>query len=161
MKITTNSVVSLDYTLKNNEGEILDTSNGRAPLVYLQGVGALIPGLESEIEGMEQGEKKTVIVQPENGYGTKSDELLHVVPASGFQGDINELQIGLQVQLDTEQGPAIATIAKVENDEVTLDLNHPLSGVVLHFDIEVVDVRTATADEIAHGHVHGEGGHHH
>ncbi len=161
MKITTNSVVSLDYTLKNNEGEILDTSNGRAPLVYLHGVGALIPGLELEIEGMEKGDKKSVTVQPENGYGVKSDDLLHVVPASGFQGDINELQIGLQVQLDTEQGPAIATISKIDQEEVTLDLNHPLAGVVLNFEIEVVDVRTATDDEIAHGHVHGEGGHQH
>lgn len=161
MKITTNSVVSLDYTLKNNNGEILDTSNGRAPLVYLHGVGALIPGLEAEIEGMEKGGKKSVTVQPEQAYGLKSDDLLHVVPANGFQGDINELQIGLQVQLDTEQGPAIATISKIENDEVTLDLNHPLAGEVLNFEIEVVEVRTATPDEIAHGHVHGEGGHHH
>ena len=161
MKITTNSVVSLDYTLKSNEGEILDTSNGRAPLVYLHGVGALIPGLENELEGLEKGAKKSVTVQPEEAYGTKSDDLLHVVPASGFQGNIDELQIGVQVQLDTEQGPAIATIAKIENDEVTLDLNHPLAGVVLNFEVEIVDVRTATADEIAHGHVHGEGGHHH
>ncbi len=161
MKITTNSVVSLDYTLKNNNGEVLDSSNGREPLVYLHGVGALIPGLENEIEGLEKGATKNVVVQPENGYGTRSEELLHVVPTSGFQGDINELQIGMQVQLDTEQGPAIATIAKVETEEVTLDLNHPLAGEVLNFDISVVDVRLATPDEIAHGHVHGAGGHHH
>lgn len=161
MKITTNSVVSLDYTLKNNKGEVLDSSEGRAPLVYLHGVGALIPGLENAIEGLSKGDVKNVVVQPEDGYGTRSEEMIHVVPANGFQGDISELQIGLQVQLDTEQGPTIATIAKVENDEVTLDLNHPLAGEVLTFDITVADVRTATPDELAHGHVHGAGGHQH
>jgi FKBP-type peptidyl-prolyl cis-trans isomerase SlyD len=160
MKITTNSVVSLDYTLKNNVGDVLDSSQGRTPLLYLHGVGALIPGLENEIDGMEKGQAKTVVVQPEHGYGHRSDELLHVVPKSGFTGD-EEMQIGMQVQLETEQGPAIASIAKIEGEEITLDLNHPLAGEVLTFDISIADVREATADEIAHGHVHGPGGHHH
>lgn len=160
MKITTNAVVSLDYTLKNNAGEVLDSSQGREPLLYLHGVGALIPGLENEIDGMEKGQSKTVVVQPEHAYGHRSDELLHVVPKSGFQGD-EEMQVGMQVQLETEQGPAIASISKIEGDDVTLDLNHPLAGEVLTFEISITDVREATADEITHGHVHGPGGHHH
>lgn len=160
MKVSTNSVVSLDYTLKNNAGEVLDSSQGRAPLVYLHGVGALIPGLENEIDGMEVGQAKTVTVQPELAYGVKSDDLLHVVPKSGFQGD-EEMFVGMQVQLETEQGPAIATISNIEGEDITLDLNHPLAGEVLTFDITITDLREATEDEIAHGHVHGEGGHHH
>lgn len=160
MKVTINSVVSLDYTLKNNKGEILDSSNGRSPLVYLHGVGALIPGLENEINGMEKGQSKLVTVQPEDAYGQRSEDLLHIVPKSGFQGD-EEMFVGMQVQLETEQGPAIASISKIEGDDVTLDLNHPLAGEVLTFEISIADVREATADEIAHGHVHGPGGHHH
>lgn len=160
MKVTANSVVSLDYTLKNNAGEVLDSSQGREPLVYLHGVGALIPGLENEIAGMEKGQAKIVVVQPEHAYGIKSDDLLHVVPKSGFQGD-EEMQEGMQVQLETEQGPAIATISKIDGEDVTLDLNHPLAGEVLTFDISITDVREATSEEIAHGHVHGPGGHHH
>jgi len=160
MKVTANSVVSLDYTLKNNAGEVLDSSQGREPLVYLHGVGALIPGLENEIAGMEKGQAKIVVVQPEHAYGIKSDDLLHVVPKSGFQGD-EEMQEGMQVQLETEQGPAIATISKIDGEDVTLDLNHPLAGEVLTFDISIADVREATSEEIAHGHVHGPGGHHH
>lgn len=160
MKVTNNSVVSLDYTLKNNNGEILDSSNGRDPLVYLHGVGALIPGLENEINGMEKGQTKVVIVSPEHGYGHRSDDLLHVVPKSGFQGD-EEMQVGMQVQLETEQGPAIASISNIDGDNVTLDMNHPLAGETLTFDISIADVRPATEDEIAHGHVHGPHGHHH
>ncbi|HLU87677.1 MAG TPA: peptidylprolyl isomerase [Taishania sp.] len=160
MKVTINSVVSLDYTLKNNKGEVLDSSNGRSPLVYLHGVGALIPGLENEINGMEKGQSKLVTVQPEDAYGQRSEDLLHIVPKSGFQGD-EEMFVGMQVQLETEQGPAIASISKIEGDDVTLDLNHPLAGEVLTFEISIADVREATADEIAHGHVHGPGGHHH
>lgn len=160
MKVTINSVVSLDYTLKNNKGEVLDSSNGRSPLVYLHGVGALIPGLENEINGMEKGQSKLVTVQPEDAYGQRSEDLLHIVPKSGFQGD-EEMFVGMQVQLETEQGPAIASISKIEGDDVTLDLNHPLAGEVLTFEISIADVREATADEIDHGHVHGPGGHHH
>jgi FKBP-type peptidyl-prolyl cis-trans isomerase SlyD len=160
MKITTNSVVSLDYTLKNNAGEVLDSSQGREPLVYLHGVGALIPGLENEIEGMAKGEAKTAVVKPEDAYGHRHDELLHVVPKSGFQGE-GEILVGMQVELDTEQGPAIATVSKVDGEDVTLDLNHPLAGETLTFEISIADVREALEEEIAHGHVHGPDGHHH
>ncbi len=160
MKIQTNKVVTLNYTLKNSEGEVLDTSEGRDPLVYLHGVGGLIPGLEAELEGKEKGNSFNTVVAPEDAYGVRREELLHVVPKSGFQGD-EEMQLGMQVQIETEQGPAIATISEIEGDNVTLDLNHPLAGTELHFEISVMDLRDATDDEISHGHVHGPGGHQH
>lgn len=160
MKIQKNTVVTLNYTLKNSAGEILDTSEGREPLVYLHGVGGLIPGLEDELEGKEKGNSFNTVISPENAYGTRRDDLLHVVPKSGFQGD-EEMQIGMQVQLETEQGPAIATISEIEGENVTLDLNHPLADMELHFAVDVMDLRDATEDEISHGHAHGPGGHQH
>jgi len=160
MKISKNSVVSFDYTLKNNEGLVMDSSEGRAPLVYLHGVGALIPGLENQLEGLEKDASVAVIIQPEDAYGRRNEEMVHKVSKSGFQGD-DEMQIGMQVQLDTENGPMIATVSNIEGEEVTLDMNHPLADMVLHFDVVIKGVRTATEDELSHGHVHGEGGHHH
>lgn len=160
MKITKNTVVAIDYTLKNKAGEVLDSSNGGAPLVYLHGVGGLIPGLESEIEGLVAGDSKSVTIQPEDAYGKRSEDLIHKVSKGGFQGD-EEMTVGMQVQLEMKEGPMVATITNIEEDEVTLDLNHPLADEVLNFDIEVKNVRMATEDELAHGHVHGEGGHHH
>ncbi len=160
MKVSENKVVSLNYTLKNSEGEILDTSEGREPLVYLHGVGGLIPGLEARLEGHEKGVKLDLVIPAEEAYGTRRDELLHVVPKSGFQGD-EEMAEGMRVQLQTEQGPAIATIAKIEDENVTLDLNHPLADIELHFNVEIVDLREASEDELNHGHAHGPGGHQH
>ncbi len=160
MKAGKNTVVSLDYTLKNNAGHVMDSSEGHEPLVYLHGAGFLIPGLEREIEGMEKGQAKTVVVQPEHAYGIRQDELLYVVSKSGFQGE-EEMVVGMQVELDTDNGPALAFISKIDGDNVTLDLNHPLAGEVLTFDIKIADIREATADEIDHGHVHGPHGHHH
>ena len=160
MTIQQHTVVTLNYTLKNSEGTVLDTSEGREPLVYLHGVGALIPGLEEELDGKETGAKLSTVIPPEKAYGEKRDDLLRVVSKDGFQGD-EEMQVGMQVQLETDQGPAIAVISKIEGGDVTLDLNHPLAGMTLHFDVEVVELREATADEIEHGHVHGRGGHQH
>ena len=160
MKVGLNKVVSLNYTLKSSEGLLIDTSEGREPLVYLHGVGGLIPGLESAMEGSEKGAELNVVIAPEDAYGTRRDDLMHVVPKSGFQGD-EEMVEGMRVQLDTENGPAIATIFKIEGEDVVLDLNHPLADMELHFEVSITDVREATADEISHGHVHGPGGHHH
>ncbi len=160
MTITENKVVKLDYTLKNSNGELLDTSDGREPLVYLHGVGALIPGLEKELEGKTSGDKVNTVIAPEDAYGKRREELLHKVPKSGFQGS-EEMAVGMQVQLETEQGPALAVIAEIEGEEVTLDLNHPLADTELHFDVDIIEVRDASQEEIEHGHVHGEGGHQH
>jgi FKBP-type peptidyl-prolyl cis-trans isomerase SlyD len=160
MKIEKHSVVSMNYTLKNSEGILLDTSDGREPLVYLHGVGGLIPGLEKELEGKGASDKLEAVIAPEDAYGTRQENLTQVVPKNGFQGD-EEMVEGMQVQLDTEQGPMIARISKIEDEEVTLDMNHPLADMTLHFDVEILDVREATEDEISHGHVHGPGGHQH
>lgn len=160
MNISKHSVVSLHYTLKNSDGTLLDTSENREPLVYLHGVGALIPGMEEAMEGKTIGDKFSTVIPPEKAYGSKRDDLLKQVPKSGFQGD-EELVNGMQVELNTEHGRAIATVVNIEGEEVTLDLNHPLADMTLHFDVEITEVRAASEDEIAHGHVHGPGGHHH
>ncbi|MFT4602760.1 MAG: FKBP-type peptidyl-prolyl cis-trans isomerase SlyD [Arenicella sp.] len=160
MQIAKHAVVSLNYTLKNSEGELLDTSEGREPLVYLHGVGGLIPGLEQELEEKAKGDKVVAIIAPEDAYGTRRDDLLKIVSKDGFQGE-EEMKPGMQVQLDTEHGPAVAVITKMEGDDVTLDLNHPLADMTLHFDVQIEDVREGTEDEISHGHVHGAGGHQH
>ena len=160
MNISKNAVVTLNYTLKNSEGTVMDTSDGREPLVYLHGVGGLIEGLETELEGKPVGEKMSLEIPADKAYGEKQEDLLRVVSKDGFQGD-EEMQVGMQVQLETDHGPAIAIISKIDDTEVTLDLNHPLAGMTLFFDIEVVEVREATEEEIEHGHVHGPGGHQH
>ena len=161
MKIEANKVVTMHYTLKDKEGVTIDTSEGRDPLAYLHGVGALVPGLESELNGKVKGDKFSAVIQPEHAYGNRDEALVRVVPKSGFQGE-EEMTVGMQVQIDTgEQGMAIATLTKIEGEDVTLDLNHPLSDMELHFDIDVVEVREATADEVSHGHAHGVGGHNH
>ena len=160
MKISSNTVVTLNYTLKSGEGELLDTSEGREPLVYLHGVGALIPGLEKELNGKEKGANVKTVVPPEEAYGKRRDELVRTVSKAGFQGD-EEIRVGMQVQMDTEHGPAYAFVSEVEGENVTLDMNHPLADMDLHFEVDIVDVREATPEEIDHGHVHGPGGHHH
>lgn len=158
MKIEQNRVVTINYTLKNTDGIVLDSSEGRDPLVYLHGVGGLIPGLERELEGKGAGESLNAVIPPEEAYGNHSAELVHVVPKSGFKGADNELQEGMRVQLDTPQGPAVASVTRIEGEDVTLDLNHPLADETLHFAVDVVEVREATEDEISHGHAHGPGG---
>lgn len=162
MKIAENTVVTLNYTLLNSDGMLLDTSDGREPLVYLHGVGALIPGLESELTGKVAGDKLIVVVAPEHGYGDRSPDNVKIVPKSGFNAEGDEqLEIGMQVQLNTQEGQVIALVTDIQGEDVTLDTNHPLAGMTLHFDIDILDIRKATQDEIDHGHVHGPGGHHH
>lgn len=161
MKIDNNTVVSLHYTLKNKDGEVMDTSSGGEPLVYLHGVGGLIPGLEDELKGKEKGNAFQAVIPPEKAYGAYNDEFIRKVAKSNFQGD-EELHEGMQVQMQSQSGErAMAVISKVEEEDVLLDLNHPLAGHTLFFDVEVVDIREASQSEIEHGHAHGPGGHDH
>lgn len=160
MKIDNNTVVQMHYHLTDSDKNVLDSSKGREPLAYIHGIGNIIPGLENQLTDKEVGDKVVAIVAPAEGYGERDDNLVQVVPKSGFQGD-EELVVGMRVQVGTEQGPAVASVAKIEGDDVTLDVNHPLAGVTLHFDVEIMDVREATAEELEHGHVHGPGGHDH
>ena len=160
MKIEKNRVVQIHYTLKNDQGEVLDSSAGNDPLPYIHGMGALIPGLEKELLGKQAGDKFTTVIAPADGYGDYNEDQVFQVSADDFDEE-DQLEVGMQVQLDSENGPAIATVTKIEGDEVTLDLNHPLAGESLHFEVEVIDVRQATTQELNHGHVHTPGAHQH
>jgi FKBP-type peptidyl-prolyl cis-trans isomerase SlyD len=160
MQITENTVAAFHYTLTNGAGEVLDSSEGREPLLYLHGAGNIVPGLEKAMEGRKVGDSFKVDVAPEEGYGQRHDGLVQVVPRAAFQG-VDTVEVGMQFQASGPQGQMSVTIAKVEDDNVTVDGNHPLAGETLHFAVEVTDVRAATEEEISHGHVHGEGGHQH
>jgi FKBP-type peptidyl-prolyl cis-trans isomerase SlyD len=162
MTVTENKVVLIHYTLKDNSGEVLDSSEGKEPLAFIQGVGNIIIGLEEQLEGKAVGDKVSATVAPEKGYGIRSKDNVHVVPLSGFQGDGEEkLAEGMQVRVETNEGVSIADVVKIDGDDVTLDLNHPLADETLHFDVELVNIREATKDELEHGHAHGPGGHDH
>lgn len=161
MQIAKHKVVSIDYTLTNNAGEVVDSSEGREPLAYLHGSGNIIPGLEQALEGKTQGEKLDVSVAPEHGYGEYIEGLSQTVPREAF-GDAPELAVGMQFQAQGEdQRMVVFTIVKIDGDQITIDANHPLAGETLNFKVEVTDIRDATEEEIAHGHVHGAGGHAH
>lgn len=160
MQIAQNSVVAFHYTLTNDEGEVLDSSEGREPLTYLHGAGNIIPGLEKELEGRENGEKLQVAVNPEEGYGETQPSLVQEVPRDSFQG-VESVEPGMQFQAQTQGGPLMVTVTKVEGDTVVVDGNHPLAGQKLNFDVEIAEVREATPEEAEHGHVHGEGEHQH
>lgn len=159
MQIAARAVASFHYTLTNARGEVLDSSRGGQPLHYLHGAGNLIPGMENALAGKSPGDKFMAVVPPEQGYGIAQPNLVQVVPMSAFGGA--KVEAGMRFQADSERGPMLVRITKVEGDQVTVDGNHELAGETLHFDIEVVTVRDATLEEITHGHVHGPGGHHH
>ena len=160
MKIAHEKVVSIHYTLTNSEGAVLDSSTGSDPLAYLHGFGNIIPGLENALEGREAGERLSVTVDPEQGYGVRDEHLVQAVPRSAFKG-VNELAPGMQFQAQGPQGTRLVVVTQVTQDLVTVDANHPLAGQTLHFEVEISEVREATAEELEHGHVHGAGGHHH
>ena len=156
MHITKNIVAGIHYTLRDNEGTILDTSDGREPLYYLHGAGNLIIGMEEGLEGKVTGDKFQLIIPPAKGYGEKDPAMTQKVPRSAF-GD-QEVRKG--IKFSTDRGDVV-TVTEVGLESVTVDANHPLAGVELSFAVEVIEVRSATPEEITHGHVHGPGGHHH
>ncbi|MGA1196165.1 MAG: FKBP-type peptidyl-prolyl cis-trans isomerase [Candidatus Latescibacterota bacterium] len=160
MQIAKNKVAVIEYTLKNNDGEVLDTSEGGEPMAYIQGVGNLIPGLEDALEGKVVGDDVQVTIPPEKAYGLQNDDLVQVVERGVFQG-VDDLQVGMQFQAQSDDGVQVIWIADINGDEVTIDGNHPLAGETLNFDVKVIEVRDASAEELDHGHVHGPGGHHH
>lgn len=159
MQVAQNAVVSIHYTLTNDGGEILDASRGE-PLVYLHGAGNLIPGLEAALQGKQAGDKIDVRIEPAQAYGERDDRLVQQVPRRSFQG-VKDIQPGMRFQAQGPQGPTSVTITRVVGDMVTVDGNHPLAGEHLNFKVEIAEVRAASEEEIAHGHVHGPGGHHH
>lgn len=160
MQVEKRNVVSFEYVLRDKEtGEVIDSSAGN-PLTFLVGAGQIIPGLEDRMIGMNQGDKKTIEVPAEEAYGPVDPNLIQKAPREYFQGV--ELESGMPLQAQTPEGHIITmTVVDFDENTVTVDLNHPLAGRDLVFDIEVVHIREATPDEILHGHAHGQGGVHH
>jgi len=160
MQITKNAVVSIEYELTDDAGEVIDTSKGGAPLAYLHGAGNLIPGLEAELDGKTGGDAFDVRITPEDGYGPRNEAMVQEVPRSQFPDDV-EVQPGMQFRAETPHGAQIVTIVGCEDEAVKVDANHPLAGMHLNFSVKVVEVREATAEELEHGHVQGPGDHEH
>jgi len=160
LEITADRVVLIHYTLKDDAGNVIDTSAGAEPLAYIQGHGNLVAGLEKALEGKQDGSNLAVSVTPEEGYGKYDSKLIQRVPKRTLQS-AGAIKKGMQFQGRTDDGMRLFTVTAVIGDMVTLDGNHPLADKTLHFDVQVVSVREATSEELEHGHVHGAGGHHH
>jgi len=154
MTIEKDRVVSIAYELKGADGVTIDRSDGE-PLVYLHGNDNIIPGLERELEGRKAGDRVQCVVKPADGYGERDAELVFAVPRKEF-ADMSRIEVGMQFQASQEDGVHVVTVVGIEGDEVKVDANHPLAGQTLHFDVTVQDVREATAEELEHGHVHGD-----
>ena len=152
MEIAAARVASFHYTLTDDAGTVIDSSKGAAPLPYLHGGGNIVPGLEKALEGRKAGDTLNVDVQPEQGYGPRNDQLLQSVPRQAFQG-IDNIEPGMQFQAQGGGGSALVTVVEVGETEVKIDGNHPLAGKVLHFAVEIVDVREATEQEKQSGQV--------
>lgn len=159
--IADNLVVTIDYTLRNDAGDILDTSKGDEPLSYLHGFGNIVPGLEAALTGKRVGETLRVSVPPAEGYGEHDPDGLQVVPRDAFpEGATIEIGDNFTAELEDDQFVTLWVVG-VEGDEVKVDMNHPLAGETLHFEVEIVELRPANANELAHGHPHGRDGHAH
>lgn len=156
MQVSKNMVVAIDYTLTDVAGEILDTSDGNDPLSYLHGVGNLLPGLEVALEGKSAGQQLQVTIPPSQGYGERNEQLRQTVSRENF-ADVDDIAIGMQFQVDDDDGDTVVTVVEIDDDNVTLDANHELAGMTLHFDVTVREVREATAEELEHGHAHEPG----
>lgn len=157
--IQKDKVVSFHYTLKDESGTVIDKSEGQ-PLVYLHGASNIIPGLEKALVGKKVGDTLNVTVEPEEGYGEYSAEAVQEVPRNLFQG-VDHIEPGMQSQAQTDDGMQVVVVKDVTEDSIIVDGNHPLAGQRLNFDVQVVEIRDATAEELSHGHAHGAGGHHH
>jgi FKBP-type peptidyl-prolyl cis-trans isomerase SlyD len=158
MQIEKDAVVSIDYTLKDEDGRVIDSSEGGEPLAYLHGGGNIIPGLEKELEGKAAGDELQVAIPAEEGYGQRNEQLVQEVAREQF-GQIDELVPGMQFQVQSEAGPLVVTVTDVGEEKVVIDGNHPLAGIDLHFGVTVREVREATDEEKEHGHAHGPDSH--
>ena len=161
MKVGKDKVVLMHYTLKNDAGDVIDSSDGADPLPFLQGHGNIIPGLESALEGSKVGDKLDVSIKPEEGYGERMKDAIQEIPSSALQG-VDEVKVGMQLQSPDKDGNAfLVSVTKIEDDKITVDGNHPLAGQTLHFSVSIESIRKAEAEELSHGHVHADGNHHH
>jgi FKBP-type peptidyl-prolyl cis-trans isomerase SlyD len=161
MKIRANAVVAIDYTLKGDDGNVIDSSEGHGPLHYLHGHDNIVPGLEEALDGLSVGDTVQVTVPPDKGYGGRNEELVFEVPRQHLPADIVP-ERGMQLTMSSDDGDAMpVTVTKVMLKSIEVDANHELAGQTLHFSVNVRHIRQATADELAHGHAHGPGHHHH
>jgi len=160
MKIEKDKVVQFKYQLKDDNAKMLEASDEKVPMAYLHGHNNLINGLEKALEGKPAGEKFSVTLAPEEAYGERRPDSEQRIPVKHLQG-AKKWKKGMIGVVHTEKGRRQVTVLKVGKFMVTVDFNHPFAGKTLTFDVEVVDVRDATGEEIAHGHAHGVGGHHH
>jgi FKBP-type peptidyl-prolyl cis-trans isomerase SlyD len=162
MKVADKHVVQFHYDLKDAQGEQLETSNGHDPIAYLHGKGGIIAGLADAMADQEKGDKLTVTLEPKDAYGEMRDDAEQRIPVKHLQGPANtKWKKGMAATVQTEQGQRQVTIVKMGKFMVTIDTNHPWAGMTLTFDIEIVDIRPATQEEVTHGHAHGVGGHQH
>jgi len=154
MQIAQDMVVSMHYTLTIDTGDVIDSSEGREPLQFIYGHGMIIPGLEKELLSLKTGDKKSVTVQPEEGYGLVNEQLTQTVSRDQLPPDL-EIKEGMSLTGRNEQGQQFEVLIKsVTDSDVVIDMNHPLAGKVLNFETEIVDIRTASSEELDHGHVH-------
>lgn len=159
MTVTDDAVVSIGYVLKNDQGELLDQS-GDEPLVYLHGHRNIVPGLEKALAGLAVGDKKSTKIEPAEGYGEYDPQLRFAIPREKLGGEAPPVDTLVQLQNPNGQR-FVARIAELDDQQAVLDANHPLAGVNLNFEVTIVNIRPAQPEEVAHGHVHGPGGHHH
>ena len=160
VKIEKNKVVSMHYTGTLEDGNVFDSSEGREPLEFISGVGMIIPGLEEGLEGLTKGDKKKIEnIAPDKAYGQIQEEARQEVPKDKMPQDM-ELEVGMQLAAQGPQGPIPVVVVEIKEESVVVDFNHPLAGKTLTFDVEIVDVRDATPEELNHGHVHGPNGEH-
>jgi len=160
MKVQNNKVVTINYVLKNNKGQTIDSTEGQGPLSFIQGTGGMIEGLEKRLDNKKAGEKFSAEIPPEEAYGLRDESKVQSIPLTSFK-DPENLEPGIHINLETEQGPQMATVIKLDDSNATIDLNHPLANETLFFDVDVKEVRNPTEEELSHGHVHGPEGHHH
>ncbi len=147
MKVEKNKFVTINYTLKDDDGNVIDSSVGKEPLPYIHGNNYLLKKLEDQIEGLEPGAKFSTVLEPADGYGERDESMVAKVPRKNFDTSA-PIEVGMQFQADTPYGPQIVTVTQIDDDNITVDANHELAGVRLHFDVEIISVRDATADEI-------------
>jgi FKBP-type peptidyl-prolyl cis-trans isomerase SlyD len=159
MNITTHTVVSFEHTIKDDQGAVLETSVGKTPLVYLQGAGNFLPALEEALEGKQVGDQVQAVLPPDRAHGIRDEKLVRKIQTRKLSD--KRVTVGGRYQIELEGKRRVVTVLAVQGDYANIDGNHPLAGMTLHFDVKIVDVRSATAEEIAHGHVHGAGGHAH
>jgi FKBP-type peptidyl-prolyl cis-trans isomerase SlyD len=160
MQVSEHKVVTLNYEVVDDQGQLTDRSEDDGPLAYIHNTGQLIPGLENALEGRSQGDRLSIDVPPDQGYGERDEEGVQTVSRDQFDDDA-AIEAGMQFEAQDDDGHQIVTVVGVDDDNITLDTNHPLAGKTLHFEVEIIEVRDATPEELDHGHVHGPGGHKH